>query len=93
MSSVGAKARAGAGLGPVWAVVVVGLGGSTGPEDPGLLPCSRLVAQGLLDGRPFLVVKLSRATDAVLGQVAAVRHVQLCAGEQRQTRTGWALCS
>lgn len=52
VSSIGAKARAGAGLGPVWAIVVVGLGESTGPEDPGLLPCSRLVAQGLLtEGR------------------------------------------
>lgn len=47
MNRLSAKARAGAGLGPVWAVVVVGLGELTGPEDPALLLCSRLVVQGL----------------------------------------------
>lgn len=64
LSSMGAKARAGAGLGPVWAIVVGGLevDQPRGSRAPSLLDAG---GRRVADGRPFLVVMLSLATSRV----------------------------
>lgn len=64
MSSVGAKARAGAGLGPARAIVVVGLevNRHRGSGAPSLLEAGGTRAA---DERPFLVVMFILATGAV----------------------------
>lgn len=67
---MGVRVRAGAGLGPVWAIVVGGLEIDQPREylAPSLLEVGGKKAA---DGRPFLVVMLSLAMDAVWGPVAA----------------------
>lgn len=67
---MGARARARAGFGSLWAIVVGGLEVDQPREfwAPSLLEAGGTKAA---DGRPFLVVMLSLAMDAVWGPVAA----------------------
>lgn len=71
MSSMGAKARAGAGLGPVWAIMVGGLevDQPRGSRAPSLLKAGGI---RVANGRLFLVLMLSLATDAIWGSSLAL---------------------
>lgn len=82
---MGAKARVGAGLGPLWAIVV---GGLEVDQPRGFWTPYLLEAVGVraADRRPFLVVVLSLSTDAVCGSIFALSSsCRVCAGLRGQT--------
>lgn len=82
---MGAKARIGAGLGPLWAIVV---GGLEVDQPRGFWALYLLEAVGIraADRRPFLVVLLSLATDAVWSSSFALSSsCWVCAGLRGQT--------
>lgn len=82
---MGAKARVGAGLRPLWAVVV---GGLEVDQPRGFWAPYLLEAVGIraADGRPFLVVVLSLAMDAVRSSSFALSSsCRVCAGLREQT--------